>query len=156
MAIKHKIIPHLWFDTQAEEAVNLYVSLFADSRVGKVARYGESGPGPKGQVMSIGFTLNGQEFAALNGGPHFKFNGAVSFLVWCDTQQEIDALYDKLLDGGEAQACGWLSDRYGLVWQVNYSGLQDMMTGPKSGQVMAAMMKMRKIDIGKLEAAATA
>jgi predicted 3-demethylubiquinone-9 3-methyltransferase (glyoxalase superfamily) len=151
MSIEQKIIPHLWFDTQAEEAVNFYVSLFANSKVGKIARYSDAGPGPKGSVMSVGFTLNGQEFAAINGGPHFKFNGAVSFLIWCDSQAEIDELYGKLLNGGEAQPCGWLSDRFGLVWQVNYKGLPDLMTGPKAGKVMGAMMKVKKIDIQGLK-----
>jgi predicted 3-demethylubiquinone-9 3-methyltransferase (glyoxalase superfamily) len=154
MNIEQKIIPHLWFDTQAEEAVNFYVSLFAKSKVGKIARYGDAGPGPKGSVMSVGFTLNEQEFAAINGGPHFKFNGAVSFLIWCDTQAEIDELHGKLLQGGEAQPCGWLTDRFGLVWQVNYKRLPDLMTGPKANNVMGAMMKMKKIDIQGLKDAA--
>jgi predicted 3-demethylubiquinone-9 3-methyltransferase (glyoxalase superfamily) len=128
MLIKHKIIPHLWFDDNAEAAVNFYVSLFDNSRIGKVARYGDAGPGPKGSVMSIGFELNGQEFAAVNGGPMFKFSEAVSFLIWCDTQDEIDALWGRLTDGGAPQQCGWLKDRFGLVWQVNYAGMPGMLS----------------------------
>ena len=154
MKIARKIIPHLWFNTNAEEAVNFYVSLFADSSVGKVARYGDTGPGPKGQVMSIGFTLNGQEFAAINGGPMFQFNEAVSFLIWCETQEEIDALYDRLLDGGKPQQCGWLRDRFGLVWQVNYAGMPGMLSGPDAAataRAMQAMMGMQKINVQKLK-----
>ena len=154
MKIARKIVPHLWFNTNAEEAVNFYVSLFADSAIGRIARYGDTGPGPKGQVMSIGFTLNGQQFAALNGGPMFQFNEAVSFLIWCETQEEIDSLYDKLLEGGKAQQCGWVKDRFGLVWQVNYAGLQEMVSGADaaaSARAMQAMMGMEKIDIQKLK-----
>ncbi len=153
MQIDQTIIPHLWFDANAEEAVNFYVSLFANSKVGKIARYGKAGPGPDGSVMSIGFTLNGQEFVAINGGPHFQFNGAVSFLIWCDNQAEIDSLYDRLLDGGKAQQCGWLADRFGLVWQVNYSGIPAMMSSPDaeaSARAMKAMTGMVKIDIPRL------
>ena len=111
MAIDRKIIPHLWFDASAEEAVNFYVSLFANSKIGKISRYGDAGPGPKGSVMSIGFELNGQSFSALNGGPIFKFNEAVSFLIWCDTQEEIDELWDQLAEGGQPMQCGWIRDR---------------------------------------------
>jgi predicted 3-demethylubiquinone-9 3-methyltransferase (glyoxalase superfamily) len=156
MAIRHKIIPHLWFNDNAEEAVNFYLTLFADSRIIQVARYGESGPGPKGSVMSVSFELNGQTFAAINGGPQFKFNEAVSFLVWCDTQTEIDTLYDKLIEGGQAQACGWLKDRFGLVWQVNYARLPAMLTSRDSAtaaRAMQAMMSMKKIDARRLEEA---
>jgi predicted 3-demethylubiquinone-9 3-methyltransferase (glyoxalase superfamily) len=150
MAVKRQIIPHLWFDHDAEEAVNFYVSIFDDSKITKVARYGDAGPGPKGGVMSIGFELNGQEFAAINRGPAFRFNEAVSFLIWCDTQEEIDVLWDKLLDRGQPQQCGWLKDRFGLVWQVNYAGLPDLLTGSDaaaSNRAMRAMMTMKKIDI---------
>jgi predicted 3-demethylubiquinone-9 3-methyltransferase (glyoxalase superfamily) len=154
MLIERKITPHLWFDTQAEEAVNFYVSLFANSSIGKLSRYGDAGPGPKGSVMSIGFTLNGQDFAAINGGPMFKFTPAVSFLVWCETQEEIDSLYDQLLEGGQAQQCGWVTDRFGLVWQVNYAGIPGLMTGPNASKAMGAMMKMKKIDIQQLKDAA--
>jgi predicted 3-demethylubiquinone-9 3-methyltransferase (glyoxalase superfamily) len=154
MAIRHKIIPHLWFDANAEDAVNFYVTLFDNSKIGKVARYGDAGPGPKGQVMSIGFTLNGQDFAAINGGLVFKFNEAVSFLIWCDTQEEIDWLYDRLLAGGSESQCGWLKDRFGLVWQVNYSGMPDMLTSSDtaaSTRAIQAMMGMKKIDVQKLK-----
>jgi predicted 3-demethylubiquinone-9 3-methyltransferase (glyoxalase superfamily) len=154
MKIDKKIVPHLWFDTKAEEAVNFYVSLFADSRVGKIAHYTDAGPGPKGQVMSIGFTLNGQEFAAINGGPMFQFTPAISFLIWCDTQEEIDTLYGALLEGGKPQQCGWVQDRFGLVWQVNYAGIPDMMAGPDaeaSTRAMRAMMTMQKIDVQRLK-----
>jgi predicted 3-demethylubiquinone-9 3-methyltransferase (glyoxalase superfamily) len=153
MLIKHKIIPHLWFDDNAEAAVNFYVSLFDNSRIGKVARYGDAGPGPKGSVMSIGFELNGQEFAAVNGGPMFKFSEAVSFLIWCDTQDEIDALWGRLTDGGAPQQCGWLKDRFGLVWQVNYAGMPGMLSGndaAAANRVMQAMMTMKKIEIQPL------
>lgn len=154
MAIKHKIIPHLWFDSDAEEAVNFYVSLFDNSKITKVARYGDAGPRPKGSVMSISFELNGQSFAAINGGPMLQFNGAVSFLVWCETQAEIDALYDKLVDGGEQQPCGWLKDRFGMVWQVNYAGLPGLLTGTDAiaaNRAMRAMMSMKKIDVQRLK-----
>jgi predicted 3-demethylubiquinone-9 3-methyltransferase (glyoxalase superfamily) len=153
MLIKHKIIPHLWFDDNAEAAVNFYVSLFDNSKIGKVARYGDAGPGPKGSVMSIGFALNGQEFAAVNGGPTFKFSEAVSFLIWCDTQDEIDALWGKLTDGGTPQQCGWLKDRFGLVWQVNYAGVPGMLAGADAAaanRVMQAIMTMQKIEIQPL------
>jgi predicted 3-demethylubiquinone-9 3-methyltransferase (glyoxalase superfamily) len=154
MPIDRKITPHLWFDSNAEEAVNFYVSLFANSKIGKIAHYTDAGPGPKGSVMSISFTLNGQDYAAINAGPIFKFNEAVSFLVWCETQDEIDSLYGKLLEGGRAMPCGWLADRFGLVWQVSYAGMPDLMTGPKGASVMAAMQSMKKIDIAALKAAA--
>jgi predicted 3-demethylubiquinone-9 3-methyltransferase (glyoxalase superfamily) len=154
MAIKHTIVPHLWFDGDAEEAVKFYVSLFDNSRIIKLSRYTEAGPGPKGSVMSIEFLLNGQEFAALNGGPHFKFNEAVSFLIWCDTQSEIDALYSALIEDGQAQACGWLKDRFGLVWQANYARLPELLTDADAAaakRTMQAMMTMKKIDVQLIE-----
>ncbi|MBW6423449.1 glyoxalase family protein [Rhizobium sp. XQZ8] len=157
MAIQqHKIVPHLWFDNNAEEAVNFYVSVFEDSKITDVARYGDAGPGPKGQVMAMGFELEGQRFAAINGGPWATFNGAVSFLIHCETQDEIDRYYDKLVEGGQPQPCGWLTDRFGLVWQVNYARLSGMlMCGDiaRAGRVMEAMMRMKKIDIAELDAA---
>jgi predicted 3-demethylubiquinone-9 3-methyltransferase (glyoxalase superfamily) len=122
--------------------------------VGKIARYTDAGPGPKGQVMSIGFTLNGQDFAAINGGPMFQFNEAVSFLIWCDTQEEIDALYGALLEGGKEQQCGWVRDRFDLVWQVNYAGMPQMLSGKDeaaANRAMRAMMAMRKIDVQRLK-----
>ena len=155
MTINQKIIPHLWFDSNAEEAVNFYVSLFADSKITRIARYGDAGPGPKGSVMSIGFILNGQEFAAINGGPQFHHTAASSLLIWCDTQAEIDELYGKLLaGGGKEQACGWVQDRFGPIWQVNYKRMPEMIgsgEGEASTRVMKAMMTMKKIDVKKLE-----
>ena len=155
MTINEKIIPHLWFDNNAEEAVNHYVSLFANSKITKIARYGDAGPGPKGSVMSISFVLNGQEFAAINGGPQFQHSAAMSLLIWCDTQAEIDELYGKLLaDGGKEQACGWVQDRFGPIWQVNYKRMPEMIgsgDGAASTRVMRAMMAMKKIDVQKLE-----
>ena len=155
MTIKQKIITHLWFDSNAEEAVNYYVSLFADSKITNIARYGDAGPGPKGKVMSIGFILNGQEFAAINGGPQFQHSAAASLLVWCDTQAEIDELYAKLLaGGGKEQACGWVQDRFGPIWQVNYKRMPEMLgngDNPAATRVMQAMMGMKKIDVRKLE-----
>ena len=155
MTISQKIIPHLWFNNNAEEAVNYYVSLFANSKITNIARYGDAGPGPKGSVMSIGFILNGQEFAAINGGPQFKHSAAVSLMVWCDSQAEIDELYGKLLaGGGKEQACGWVQDRFGPIWQVNYKRLPEMLDSPDSAaanRAMQAMMSMKKIDARKLE-----
>src|ERR1700704_4009542 len=113
-----KITPFLWFDGKAEEAMNFYVSVFKNSKVVNVTRYGEAGPGPKGTVMSATFQLDGQEFYALNGGPHFKFSPAVSFFVKCQTQQEVDELWEKLSEGGKTNRCGWLDDKYGLTWQI--------------------------------------
>jgi len=155
MTINQKIIPHLWFDNNAEEAVNHYVSLFANSKITNIARYGDAGPGPKGSVMSISFVLNGQEFAAINGGPQFQHSAAMSLLIWCDTQAEIDELYGKLLaDGGKEQACGWVQDRFGPIWQVNYKRMPEMIGSGESAastRVMQAMMTMKKIDVKKLE-----
>jgi predicted 3-demethylubiquinone-9 3-methyltransferase (glyoxalase superfamily) len=154
MTITHKIIPHLWFDANAEAAVNFYLTLFPQSKITSTSRYGDGGPGPKGSVMSISFELNGQTFAAINGGPTFKFNEAVSFLIWCDTQAEIDALYDPLVAGGKAQPCGWVTDRFGLVWQINYAGIPDMMASgdaAAAGRTMQAMMTMKKIDVQRLK-----
>lgn len=154
MAVKQKIIPHLWFDNNAEEAVNFYLTLFDDSKITHVSRYGDAGPGPKGMVMSIGFELNGQRFAGLNGGPIFKFNEAVSFLIWCDTQEEIDSLWNRLVDGGTPQQCGWVKDRFGLVWQVNWAGLPGVLgssDAAASTRAMQAMMQMKKIGIQKLK-----
>ena len=155
MTIKQNIIPHLWFDRNAEEAVDFYISLFADSKITRIARYGDAGPGPKGSVMSISFVLNGQEFAAINGGPQFQHSAAMSLLVWCDTQAEIDELYGKLLaGGGKEQACGWVQDRFGPIWQVNARRLPEMLESGDSraaDRAFAAMMTMKKIDLQKLE-----
>ena len=151
-----KISPFLWFDNQAEEAMNFYVSIFRNSKVGNVTRYGDAGPGPKGSVMTASFELEGQQFTALNGGPQFKFTEAISFVVSCETQEEVDELWDKLSEGGKTQQCGWLKDRFGLSWQIIPSALPELMTGPdpqKSQRVMEAMLQMTKIDIGKLRQA---
>jgi predicted 3-demethylubiquinone-9 3-methyltransferase (glyoxalase superfamily) len=155
MTIQQKIIPHLWFDSNAEEAVNYYVSLFANSKITRIARYGDAGPGPKGSVLSISFNLNGQEFAAINGGPQFQHSAAMSLLIWCDSQAEIDELYGKLLAGGGTEKnCGWVQDRFGPIWQVNYKRLPEMLDSRDSAaanRAMQAMMSMKKIDVRKLE-----
>ena len=151
-----KITAFLWFNDKAEEAANLYTSLFKNSKIGNVTRYGEGGPGPKGTVMSVTFQLDGQEFIALNGGPQFKFSPAVSFLVNCETQQEVDKLWEKLSEGGEKQRCGWLRDKYGLSWQIVHSILGKMLHDQdpeKAKKVMKAMLQMDKIDIARLEQA---
>jgi predicted 3-demethylubiquinone-9 3-methyltransferase (glyoxalase superfamily) len=152
-----KITPFLWFDDQAEEAANFYVSLFDNSKVTTVTRYGDAGPGPKGTAMTVGFVLDGQEFTALNGGPHFKFTEAVSLVVDCKDQAEVDRFWDKLSEGGQTSQCGWLKDRYGLSWQITPRRLMELVQDPdpaKSQRVFAAMMQMTKIDIPKLEQAA--
>ena len=151
-----QITPFLWFDGQAEEAMNFYVSVFKNSKVVSVSRYGEGGPGPKGMVMSVTFQLDGQEFSALNGGPQFTFSPAISFFVKCETQQEVDELWKKLSEGGEKQRCGWLKDRYGVSWQIVPSVLGKMLGGSdaeKAKRVMTAMLQMDKIDIKRLEQA---
>jgi predicted 3-demethylubiquinone-9 3-methyltransferase (glyoxalase superfamily) len=151
-----KITPFLWFDNQAEEAANFYTSIFKNSKIVKIARYGDAGPGPKGSAITVVFQLEGQEFIALNGGPHFKFTEAISLSVDCKTQQEIDEFWTKLSAGGQEGQCGWLKDKYGLSWQVNPAILGEMLTDPdpeKSKRVMEAMMKMTKIDIALLKKA---
>jgi predicted 3-demethylubiquinone-9 3-methyltransferase (glyoxalase superfamily) len=156
---RQKITPCLWYDDKAEEAANFYVSLFQNSKVGNVSRYGEAGEAaagrPKGTVMTVEFQLEGQEFLALNGGPHFKFTEAVSFMVNCDTQEEIDEFWEKLSEGGEKSQCGWLKDKYGLSWQVVPTVLGELMKDPaRSERVMKALLQMRKLDIATLEKAA--
>ena len=151
-----RITPFLWFDTQAEEAARFYVSIFKNSKIVKIARYGEAGPGPKGSVMTVVFELERQEFIALNGGPQFKFTEAISFSVNCETQKEVDQFWEKLSQGGEEGPCGWLKDRYGLSWQINPVILGEMLSDPdprKSRRVMQAMLKMKKIDIAALKKA---
>lgn len=145
-----KITPFLWFDGKAEEAMNFYTSIFNASKVGTVMRYGEAGPGPKGTVMSCTFQIEGQEFMALNGGPMFAFSPAISFFVKCETQAEVDALWDKLSAGGRTQQCGWLQDKFGVSWQIVPTVLGEMLQdkdSQKSRRVMEAMMKMIKLDI---------
>jgi predicted 3-demethylubiquinone-9 3-methyltransferase (glyoxalase superfamily) len=154
--MKQKITPFLWFDGHAEEAANFYVSVFKNSKIVTTARYGDAGPGPKGSVMTVVFSLDGQEFIGLNGGPHFRFTEAVSFSVDCRTQDEVDYYWDRLSAGGQQQPCGWLKDRFGLSWQVNPGRLGEMLadTDPaKSRRVMEAMLKMKKIDLAVLERA---
>ena len=150
-----KIVPFLWFNDNAEEAMNLYVSVFKNSKVLNVTRYGDAGPGPKGTVMSATFQLEGQDFYALNGGPHYKFTPAISLFVNCNTQEEVDELWEKLSDGNYEQ-CGWLQDKFGLSWQIIPTILGQMLgdKDPKKSQaVMQAMMQMKKIDIKGLQEA---
>jgi predicted 3-demethylubiquinone-9 3-methyltransferase (glyoxalase superfamily) len=151
-----KITPCLWFDHQAEEAARFYTSVFKNSRIEAVTRYGEAGPGPKGSVMTVAFELDGQKFTALNGGPIFKFTEAVSFAVHCENQQEVDEFWEKLTDGGTEVQCGWLKDKYGLSWQVVPTVLMEMMQdqdAQRKERVVKAMLQMKKHDIAGLEAA---
>jgi predicted 3-demethylubiquinone-9 3-methyltransferase (glyoxalase superfamily) len=151
-----KITPFLWFDTQAEEAAKFYVSVFRNSKIVSVARYGDAGPGRKGSVMTVTFELDGQPFIALNGGPQFKFTEAVSFSVDCKSQQEVDEFWAKLSAGGEEGPCGWLKDKYGLSWQINPTVLGEMLSDAdraKANRVMEAMLKMKKIVIEDLKKA---
>lgn len=151
-----KIVPFLWFDDKAEEAVNFYVSIFKNSKILGVARYGEEGPGVKGTVMTVDFELEGQRFTALNGGPYYTFSPAISFFVNCDTQAEIDALWERLSEGGELQQCGWLTDKYGVTWQIVPAILGRLMQDPnpaKARAVTQALMKMIRLDIALLQQA---
>jgi predicted 3-demethylubiquinone-9 3-methyltransferase (glyoxalase superfamily) len=151
-----KITPFLWFDTQAEEAMNFYISIFKNSKVVGVSRWGEAGPVPKGTVMSATFELDGQKFMALNAGPQFKFTEAISFFVNCETQEEVDEFWENLSEGGEKSRCGWLKDKFGLSWQIIPSALGEMLNDKdpqKSKRVMEAMMQMGKIDIKILKQA---
>jgi predicted 3-demethylubiquinone-9 3-methyltransferase (glyoxalase superfamily) len=146
-----KITPCLWFDFNAEEAVNFYCSVFKDSKIKEVSRYSEAGPGPEGSVMVMTFELNGQEFMALNGGPEYKFTEAVSFKVDCADQAEIDYYWDRLSEGRQEDMCGWLKDRFGLSWQIVPAALAEVLQGPNpagSRRAMQAMFQMRKLDIG--------
>jgi predicted 3-demethylubiquinone-9 3-methyltransferase (glyoxalase superfamily) len=152
-----RITPFLWFDTQAEEAAKLYTSIFPNSKILNTARYGDAGPGPKGSVMTVEFELDGQRMIALNGGPQFKFTEAISLVVDCKDQKEVDHYWSKLLQGGKESRCGWLEDRYGVSWQIVPTVLGRLLSGPdakKAKRVMEAMLKMKKIDIAALEAAA--
>jgi predicted 3-demethylubiquinone-9 3-methyltransferase (glyoxalase superfamily) len=151
-----KITPFLWFDGKAEEAMNFYVSIFKNSRVGRVTRYGDGGPGPKGTVMSATFQLEGQDFYALNGGPQYKFTPAISLFVSCESQAEVDELWEKLSDGGRKDRCGWLQDKYGLSWQIIPSVLGTLLQDKdpaRASRVMQAMLAMDKIDIKRLQEA---
>jgi predicted 3-demethylubiquinone-9 3-methyltransferase (glyoxalase superfamily) len=151
-----KITPFLWFDNEAEDAAKFYVSIFRNSKIVKITRYGAAGPRPKGTVMTVLFQLNGQEFIALNGGPQFKFTEAVSFSVNCRTQAEVDMYWKKLSKGGQEGPCGWLKDKYGLSWQINPIVLGEMLDDPdleKADRTMKAMLQMKKIDIKRLKQA---
>jgi len=151
-----KITPFLWFDHQAEEAAKFYTSIFKDSKVETVTRCGELGPGPKGSVMTVAFQIEGQKFVALNGGPQFKFTEAISFVVNCETQAEVDELWEKLSEGGKQVECGWLKDKYGVSWQIVPIVLIEMLRdkdAEKSQRVMKAMLQMKKLDITRLEEA---
>jgi len=150
-----KIAPCLWFNDQAEEAANFYVSLFPNSRIMDVSRYPEGGPRPAGMAMMVVFQLAGQDFQALNGGPEFKFTEAISLSVSCESQEEIDRLWERLLEGGQEQQCGWLKDKYGLSWQIVPVALGELMQGDpeKSQRVMAALLQMKKLDIKVLQEA---
>jgi predicted 3-demethylubiquinone-9 3-methyltransferase (glyoxalase superfamily) len=156
MAQMQKIVPNLWFDTEAEEAANFYCSIFKNSEVVNVTHYGEAGPRPAGMVLTVTFQLDGQEFTGLNGGPDFKFNEAVSLLVNCESQGEVDTLWDKLSEGGEEGPCGWLKDKYGLSWQIIPTRLEELLQDEdtdRANRVMKAMLQMGKIDIETLEKA---
>lgn len=149
-----KIIPFLWFDGKAEEAANFYTSIFKNSKIVTIMHYGKAGPGPKGTVMSVTFHLDGQEFIALNGGPQFTFTPAISFFVNCQTQEEVDDLWEKLSKGGEKQGPGWIKDKYGVSWQIVPTVLSELLNDPdpeKSQRVTEAMLQMNKLDIEKLK-----
>jgi predicted 3-demethylubiquinone-9 3-methyltransferase (glyoxalase superfamily) len=151
-----KITPFLWFDGNAEEAANFYVSIFKNSRIGRITRYGDAGPGPKGTAMTVSFSLDGQDFTALNGGPIFKFTEAISFVATCETQEELDRYWSKLTEGGNEVQCGWLKDKFGLSWQIVPAVLPQWMGDPdpvKTQRVMKALMQMVKLDIATLERA---
>ncbi len=154
-----KITPCLWFDTEGEEAARFYTSVFPNSRVTEVTRYGSAGPRPEGTVMTVSFELDGQHFVALNGGPEFTFNEAISFQVSCQTQEEVDRFWSALAGGGEEGPCGWLKDRFGVSWQIIPTALPELLSDPdreKSQRVMQAMLGMKKIEISELERAAAA
>jgi len=153
-----KPTPFLWFDSQAEEAAKFYTSIFPNSKIGTIARYGASGPGPAGSVMSVAFDLDGQSFTALNAGPHFKFNEAISFVVACRTQDEIDQYWSGLSAGGGSEGqCGWLKDKYGLSWQIVPANNAELTKDPaRANRVMQAVLGMKKLDMAELERAAKA
>ena len=155
--MEQKIIPNLWFDTEAEEAANFYISVFENSRIVNVAHYTEVGPGEPGTVMTVEFELDGQRFVGINGGPQFQFDEAVSFQISCETQDEVDYYWERLTEGGEESQCGWLKDRYGLSWQVVPTGMEEVFSDPdpeRAKRAMKAMLEMRKLDIEALRSAA--
>ena len=152
-----RIVTNLWFDTEAEEAAEFYISIFKDSRIVHVARYTEAGPRPAGMVMTVEFELDGQRFIGINGGPEFKFDEAISLMINCETQDEIDYYWERLTEGGEESQCGWLKDRYGLSWQVVPTGMDEVFSDPdpeRARRAMEALLKMRKLDIAALRSAA--
>jgi predicted 3-demethylubiquinone-9 3-methyltransferase (glyoxalase superfamily) len=151
-----KITPFLWFDHQAEEAVAFYTSIFKNSKIGSISRYGDTGPRPAGSVMVVEFELDGQKFAALNGGPEYRFNPAISFYVSCESQSEVDYYWEKLTEGGTEVQCGWLTDKYGISWQIVPTILGQLLSDPdpeKAARVTQAMLKMVKLDIAELKRA---
>jgi len=155
--VQQKITPNLWFDTEAVEAAEFYVGVFDNSRVVKVTHYTEAGPREAGMVMTVEFELDGQRFIGINGGPQFQFDEAVSLMVECETQEEVDYFWDRLSDGGEEGPCGWLKDRYGLSWQIVPTGMEELFADPDEGRAeraMKAMLGMRKLDIAALRRAA--
>jgi predicted 3-demethylubiquinone-9 3-methyltransferase (glyoxalase superfamily) len=155
--MQQKIIPNLWFDTEAEEAANFYISVFENSRIVNVARYTDVGPGEPGTVMTVEFDLDGHRFVGINGGPQFQFDEAVSFQISCETQDEVDYYWERLTEGGEESQCGWLKDRYGLSWQVVPTGMEEVFSDPdpeRAKRAMTAMLEMRKLDIEALRSAA--
>ena len=155
--MQQKIVPNLWFDTQAEDAANFYVSVFKNSRIVDVTRYTDAGPREAGIVMTIEFELDGQRFVGINGGPEFTFDEAVSFAIMCGDQDEVDSYWEQLTNGGEEGPCGWLKDRFGLSWQVVPTGMEEMLHDPdpaRAERAMRAMLGMRKIDIAAIRSAA--
>lgn len=155
--MQQKIIPNLWFDTEAEQAAEFYVSIFDNSRIVDISHYNEAGPREAGMVMTVAFELDGQRFVGINGGPEFTFDEAVSFEVSCDTQEEVDHFWERLSDGGEEGQCGWLKDRFGLSWQVVPAGMEKLLNDPdpdRARRAMEAMLRMSKLDIAALQAAA--
>ena len=155
--MKQKIVPNLWFDTEAEQAAGFYISVFEDSRIVNVTHYTEAGPRPAGTVMTVEFELNGQRFIGINGGPEFSFDEAVSFEIECEDQKEIDYYWERLSEGGEEGPCGWLKDRFGLSWQVVPKGMEELFADPDKGRAeraMKAMLGMRKLDLAALRSAA--
>ncbi|HTR89777.1 MAG TPA: VOC family protein [Solirubrobacteraceae bacterium] len=155
--MKQRITTNLWFDTEAEEAANFYVSVFENSRILEISRYTEAGPRPAGTVMVVSFELDGQRFVAINGGPEFKFSEAISLQIACESQAEVDYYWERLCEGGSESQCGWLKDRYGLSWQVTPNGMGELFAGPdpeRAMRAMTAMRQMKKLDINALRQAA--
>jgi predicted 3-demethylubiquinone-9 3-methyltransferase (glyoxalase superfamily) len=155
--VEQKIVPNLWFDTEAEEAARFYISVFKTGSILNVSHYPENSPGEAGTVMTVEFELNGQRFVGINGGPHFKFDEAVSFQINCEDQEEVDYYWEKLTEGGEESQCGWLKDKFGLSWQVVPTGMDELFSDPdpeRANRAMQAMLKMSKLDVAALRAAA--